>query len=81
MTSFATQFAVLWTGVVATGATYVIWGWALARISAGRVASFQFLVAPIALLLAWPVLGEAPSLLLILGMALVLVGVAAAQRR
>jgi drug/metabolite transporter (DMT)-like permease len=76
-----TQASVLWTGALATGGSFVVWAWALARMRAARVAAFQYLVAPIALLLAWPILGERPSFLLVFGMGLVLLGVGVAQRR
>jgi drug/metabolite transporter (DMT)-like permease len=79
--SAVTQVSVLWTGMLASGGTFVIWAWALSRMRAGQVAAFQYLVAPVALLLAWPILGEQPSLLLLVGMALVLAGVAATQKR
>jgi drug/metabolite transporter (DMT)-like permease len=79
--SLAAQVALIWTGAMSSGVSFVVWAWALKRASAGRVATYQYLVAPVALLLAWPILGEAPSVLLVFGMALVLAGVAAAQRR
>ncbi len=79
--SLTAQVAILWSGSIATGGTFVVWAWALARMRASQVAAFQYLVPPIALLLAWPMLGETPSVLLVGGMALALAGVGFAQRR
>ena len=56
-------------------------GYALARTTAGRMGSMTYLVPPIAILLGWALLDEAPPALAIGGGALCLAGVVVAQRR
>ena len=60
---------------------FLTWGYALARTTAGRMGSMTYLVPPIAILLGWALLGEAPPALAIGGGALCLAGVIVAQRR
>jgi len=60
---------------------FLTWGYALARTTAGRMASMTYLAPPIAILLAWLLLAEAPPLLAIAGGALCLGGVFVARRR
>lgn len=60
---------------------FLTWGYALARTTAGRMGSMTYLVPPIAILLGWALLDEAPPALAIGGGALCLAGVVVAQRR
>jgi drug/metabolite transporter (DMT)-like permease len=60
---------------------FLTWGYALARTTAGRMGSMTYLVPPIAILLGWLLLDEAPPALAILGGAICLAGVFVAQRR
>jgi drug/metabolite transporter (DMT)-like permease len=60
---------------------FLTWGYALARTTAGRMGSMTYLAPPIAILLAWLLLAEAPPLLAVVGGALCLVGVFVARRR
>jgi len=60
---------------------FLTWGYALARTTAGRMGSMTYLVPPIAILLGWALLGEAPPALAMGGGALCLAGVIVAQRR
>jgi drug/metabolite transporter (DMT)-like permease len=60
---------------------FLTWGYALARTTAGRMGSITYLVPPIAILLGWLLLGEAPPALAFVGGAICLVGVLIAQRR
>jgi drug/metabolite transporter (DMT)-like permease len=59
---------------------FLTWGYALARTTAGRMGTTTYLAAPIAILLGWLLLGEAPPVLALLGGALCLAGVALARR-
>ena len=59
---------------------FLTWGYALARTTAGRAAT-TYLVPPIAILLGWLLLGEAPPALAVVGGTLCLAGVFVAQRR
>jgi drug/metabolite transporter (DMT)-like permease len=60
---------------------FLTWGYALARTTAGRMASMTYLAPPIAILLAWLLLAETPPLLAVAGGALCLGGVLVARRR
>jgi drug/metabolite transporter (DMT)-like permease len=75
--------ALAWTvylGTVPTAIGFIAWAYALSRTTAGRMGSTTYLVTPIAIVLGWLVLGEAPPTLAFLGGALCLVGVAVARR-
>ncbi len=80
----ASAGAIVWAvylGVVPTAIAFTTWAYALTRHTAGRMASISFAVPPLAVLMGWIVLGEAPTALALGGGALVLAGVAVAQRR
>ena len=64
-----------------TAAGFVLWAYALARTTAGRMGSTTYLVPPLALLFAWAFLGEVPPALVFPGGALCLAGVALARTR
>lgn len=75
---------VAWTvylGVAPTALGFATWAYALRRMSAGRVASLNYLIPVIAILLGWALLGETPPWLAAAGGALCLAGVALARRR
>lgn len=71
---------VLYLGAVPTAIGFMTWAFALARTSAGRMGSTTYLVPPVAIVLAWAILGETPPSLAYLGGALCLVGVVLARR-
>ena len=50
-------------------------------LGAGRAAVFPALVPPFVLVMGWLALGEAPSVLQLIGLAIVLLGFRLAQRR
>jgi drug/metabolite transporter (DMT)-like permease len=70
----------VYLGAAPTALGFAAWAFALARTTAGRMASTTYLVPPIAVLLGWLLLGEAPPLLALAGGALCLAGVALARR-
>jgi drug/metabolite transporter (DMT)-like permease len=75
--------AVAWTiylGVGPTAIGFVLWAYALNRTTAGRMGSLTYLAPPVAILLGWAVLAEAPPLLAVAGGALCLGGVVLARR-
>ena len=76
----AVWLGLLWLGLVATGLTFLIWNVALRRMPAASVAAYGYLVPVFALLFAVLLLGEYPSPLFLLGAALILIGLVAAQR-
>ena len=69
-----------WIGVMGTGLTFLVWTVALRRLQAASVSVFGYLIPVFAVLFSWLLLGEQPTLSFLLGAALILVGVAAAQR-
>ena len=75
--------AVAWTvylGVAPTALGFATWGYALRRMTAGRLASLAYLIPVVAILLGWALLGETPPGLAVVGGGLCLVGVALARR-
>ncbi|RKS80229.1 threonine/homoserine efflux transporter RhtA [Motilibacter peucedani] len=68
-------------GLVPTTLAFTTWAYALARVPAGRLAVTTYLVPPVTVLLAWPLLGEVPPALALLGGALALAGVSITRRR
>lgn len=67
-------------GIFPTSVGFLTWAYALSRTSAGKMGATTYLVSPIAILIAWAMLGETPPELALLGGALCLVGVAIARR-
>jgi drug/metabolite transporter (DMT)-like permease len=72
---------VVYLGVFPTAIGFVTWAFALNRTSAGRLGSTTYLVSPIAILMAWLLLGETPVPLALLGGALAIAGVVVARSR
>jgi drug/metabolite transporter (DMT)-like permease len=75
--------AVAWTaylGVFPLAIGFTTWAYALRRTTAGRMGATTYLVPPIAVLLGWAVLSEAPPVLALAGGALCLAGVYVARR-
>jgi drug/metabolite transporter (DMT)-like permease len=78
----ATPANVAWLvylGLFPTAIGFTTWAFALRRTSAGRLGSMTYLVPPVAILLGWLLLGEAPAPLAIVGGALCIAGVAVAR--
>jgi drug/metabolite transporter (DMT)-like permease len=71
----------LYLGAVPTALAFTTWGYALARVPAGRLSISTYVVPPLVILLALVVFGEVPPLLAIVGGAVCLVGVALSRRR
>jgi len=74
------RFSVLFLGVVPTAVGYWTWADANRHLPVSVAGSFLYLVPPVALIIGWVVLGEAPSVLSLCGGALVVGGVALVQR-
>ena len=75
--------ALAWTaylGVMPTAVGFASWSFALGRGNAGRMASLNYLIPIVAILLAWAYLGERPPPLAAVGGALCLSGVYVARR-
>jgi drug/metabolite transporter (DMT)-like permease len=71
---------VVYLGVMPTALAFTTWAYALARSSAGRLGTTTYLVPPIAILLGWALLGEAPALAALGGGLLCLMGVYLSRR-
>lgn len=81
---WSTVGAVGWLGLgytvlVSSIGAYLIFFWALAHLPASRLAVFTYLETPIAALLAVLILGESPTLALLIGGGLILLGVYLAE--
>jgi drug/metabolite transporter (DMT)-like permease len=75
---------ILWMvylGLAPTAAGFVLWAYALARSTAGKMGSTTYLVPPLAVLFGWVFLGEVPPALVLPGGILCLAGVALARTR
>jgi drug/metabolite transporter (DMT)-like permease len=71
---------VVYLGTFPTAIAFALWAFALARTSAGRLASTTYLVPPLSVLLGWAILGETPAGLALAGGAVCLAGVVVARR-
>ncbi|MDP9394936.1 MAG: DMT family transporter [Actinomycetota bacterium] len=71
----------VYLGLVPTAVAFGTWAYALSRMDAGRLGVTTYLVPPLTVLLSWPLLGEAPPPLALVGGGLALVGVALTRRR
>jgi drug/metabolite transporter (DMT)-like permease len=72
---------VIYLGVFPTAIAFTTWAFALNRTSAGRLGSTTYLVPPVAVGLAWLMLGEVPPALALLGGAFCIGGVVVARSR
>jgi drug/metabolite transporter (DMT)-like permease len=76
--------AIVWTaylGVFPTAIGFTTWAYALRRTTAGRMGATTYLVPPLAILMGWAMLGEAPPALALAGGSLCLAGVSITRRR
>jgi drug/metabolite transporter (DMT)-like permease len=74
--------AIAWAvylGALPTAVAFTTWAYALARTTAGRMGSTTYLVPPLAIGMAWAILGESPPALAFAGGALCLSGVVVAR--
>ncbi len=71
----AATLAAVYLGIFPGAIAYVAWAQALARLPASRAASFLYIVPVVALGIAWVWLGEVPTVLALVGGALVIAGV------
>ena len=71
----------VYLGLFPTAIGFTTWAFALGRTTAGRLGSTTYLVPPIAIVMAWLLLGEVPPALAILGGALCIGGVIVARSR
>ena len=67
---------VVYLGVFPTAIAFLLWSYALARTSAGRMAASSYVVPGIAVLLSWAFLSETPAGIALVGGAVSLAGVA-----
>jgi drug/metabolite transporter (DMT)-like permease len=78
----AHRSAIAWAvylGVLPTAVAFTTWAYALAQTTAGRMGSTTYLVPPLAIVMGWAILGEAPPAIALAGGALCLAGVVVAR--
>lgn len=73
--------AIVYMGIVPGAIGYASWAYVVGRMAASKAASFLYLVPAFAIAIAWLWLGEAPTMLALLGGGLVLLGVVIVNRR
>ncbi len=78
--SRSTQLILVYLGLGSTAFNFALWYFALSRLPATRIAHFQYLVAPLGVLLSVLVLGEPLTASLVGGGAAILAGIIVAQR-
>lgn len=66
---------VVFLGILPTTVGLLCWTYAMGQFGAARAGNFLYLVAPLAMALAWPMSGETPATATLAGGALVLLGV------
>ncbi len=71
----------VYLGLVPTAVAFGTWAYALSRMNAGRLGVTTYLVPLLTVTAAWPVLGEAPPPLALVGGLVTLAGVALTRRR
>ena len=72
---------VVFLGVFPTAIAFTTWAYALRRTTAGRMGATTYLIPPVAVLLAWLILGEIPPWGALAGGLVCLIGVAVSRRR
>ena len=72
--------SILFLGLVATGITMILWYRVLARVELSQLSYFVYLIPVISVVLSFVVLGETVTLVQVLFAALIILGVAVAQR-
>ncbi len=78
--SRSTQLILVYLGLGSTAFNFALWYYALSRLPATRIAHFQYLVAPLGVLLSVLILGEPLTASLVTGGVAILVGIIVAQR-
>lgn len=66
---------VIYLGVFPTAIAFTTWAYVLQRSTAGQTAATTYIVPALAIVMSWLVLGEVPTLLMLVGGALCLIGV------
>jgi drug/metabolite transporter (DMT)-like permease len=77
--STATYLAILYAGALSIGFAYILWYYGTRVLGNTRGSAFSNLTPIVALLAAWPVVGEAPRLWQFAGAAVILGGVTLTQ--
>lgn len=80
MPSLTNLAGLVWLGLIGAALTYYLWFRGIARLGPTTVTSFGFLSPTSAVLLGWTILGQALSVLQIVGVVVVLVSIWIGQR-
>ena len=78
--SFTAWASIAFLGLLATGATMVLWYMVLARVELSHLAYFVYLIPVFSVALSWLIVGETITAVQVLFAAVIIAGVAVAQR-
>jgi drug/metabolite transporter (DMT)-like permease len=72
---------IVYLGLFPTAIGFTTWAFALNRMTAGRLGATTYLVPAVAVVMAWLLLGESPTVLALVGGVIAIAGVAVARSR
>jgi drug/metabolite transporter (DMT)-like permease len=76
-----THLLLIWSGAAGTGLAFATWMFLLRRFDAANVSTFQYLIPLMAVVFAYILIDEQPSLGFLIGAGLIIAGVAIANSR
>ncbi len=69
----------IYLGIFPSALAYLTWSYAIQRLPVYRVSIFMYLVPPVAVVIAWLVIGEIPDPIMLVGGAMAIAGIGVVQ--